>query len=887
MADSSTQQYKSIYFSSVSDNQKGRTITIAFSDDERDSYNQIKNLSSPHIREIVGIKDYESLVEYSQKESRSTNNFIKYKIQCNLNKYKREIASKDITFVGSKQIPFQRWYPYIEGYSPDFIYSLLDNYKINESSIVYDPFVGTGTTLFACDNRNIKTIYSEVNPLLQFLIDTKKSVLDLLPIKRLYLVDQLKLHKEKINHSLKDCSESNDLKISFQLLFGDSKYFDDKNFSVVLKIKSYIEKVKLENEMVADLLTTAVLSSLLLASRLKKAGDVRFKNERELKKERVDFLNFFSKKLDQMAEDIQQVDLILKEKHEFLVSNAKFLERMPYNKIDAVITSPPYLNGTNYFRNTKIELWFLGYIKEKNDLRTLRDAALTSAINDVKKRELEVESIQEASPLLKKTLDSLEKKQYDTRLSLMVLSYFEEMFIVFSGLQKHLTPGAKILVDIGDSIFAGVHVATDDILIEVLHHLGYRFDEKVVLRKRRSRNKAILSQVLLVFTHKKNKVNKTKEAKPDFQKQWNIFKKDLPHQIHPFSKRNWGHRNHSICSYQGKLKPSIAHNLVKTFVPQGGKLLDPFSGVGTIPFEGALNGIKSYAIDISKPAYYISSAKLGILNFDECQKYIRQIEDFISKNHPTELELSETKSFGYNKKLQDYYEEKTLGEIILARRFIRNNPPTNSSEMAVVSSLLHILHGNRPYALSRRSHPIVPYAPSGEFEYRRLIPRLKKKVDLILKEGMPENFVEGRAFHQDILSVWPQEICDLDAIITSPPFFDSTRFYFSNWIRIWFSGWSSADFKQKVNSFVEEKQKINMGVYETVFRQSRERLKKDGVLVLHLGKSKKCDMAAELIKVAEKWFRVEDVFDESVAHCESHGIRDKGTVTSHQYVVLR
>jgi hypothetical protein len=46
-------------------------------------------------------------------------------------------------------------------------------------------------------------------------------------------------------------------------------------------------------------------------------------------------------------------------------------------------------------------------------------------------------------------------------------------------------------------------------------------------------------------------------------------------------------------------------------------------------------------------------------------------------------------------------------------------------------------------------------------------------------------------------------------------------------------------------------------------------------------------MAAALVKVAVRWFRVADLFSEQVEHCESHGIRDKGTVTAHQFLVLQ
>ena len=146
--------------------------------------------------------------------------------------------------------------------------------------------------------------------------------------------------------------------------------------------------------------------------------------------------------------------------------------------------------------------------------------------------------------------------------------------------------------------------------------------------------------------------------------------------------------------------------------------------------------------------------------------------------------------------------------------------------MLVVSSLLHILHGNRPYALSRRSHPIVPYAPQGEFIYKNLIKNLTEKVERALQVELPLNFIPGKIYNQDSTSLWPQEINNLDAVITSPPFFDSTRFYLANWIRIWFSGWSEKDFKYQINSYIEEKQKKDFAVYESIFRQSRERLKR-------------------------------------------------------------
>lgn len=250
---------------------------------------------------------------------------------------------------------------------------------------------------------------------------------------------------------------------------------------------------------------------------------------------------------------------------------------------------------------------------------------------------------------------------------------------------------------------------------------------------------------------------------------WRSFKYNLPHQQLPFSKKNWGNINHSLCSYQGKLKPAIAHHLVMTFVPENGVIFDPFSGVGTIPFEAALNGRYSFGMDISSMAYYISQAKTGYSSLEKARNYISALQTHITKGHVSILDIRNQGDFGLNKTLKEYYHPDTFKEILLARNFFLTYPPQNASEMIVMASMLHILHGNRPYALSRQSHPITPYAPTGDFVYKNVIEKLTEKVLKAFSVHLPPNFISGKIFLQDSTTTWPDEICHLDAIITSPP----------------------------------------------------------------------------------------------------------------------
>lgn len=367
---------------------------------------------------------------------------------------------------------------------------------------------------------------------------------------------------------------------------------------------------------------------------------------------------------------------------------------------------------------------------------------------------------------------------------------------------------------------------------------------------------------------------------------WRTYITTLPHQSLPYSKKNWGNPIHSLCSYQGKLKPAIASHLVKIFVPDGGTVFDPFSGVGTIPFEAALNGRHSFGMDISPLAFTVSEAKVKRHSAELCDAYINNLASYISTNLLSDDYIESNQTFGFNKQLKDYYHEDTFKEILSARQFVSEHFPSNQDEALVVASLLHILHGNRPYALSRRSHPIVPYAPTGDYEYKNLIVKLREKVNRALAVETPSCFIDGSVFLRDSTQEWPDDINNLDAIITSPPFFDSTRFYLANWIRLWFMGWNTEEFKTEPEKYIDERQKVDFSIYESIFAQARERLKDGGYFVMHLGKSKKCDMGEVLKHICGRWFPEAKLYNESVVECEKFGIKDIGTVTSHQYLIM-
>ncbi|WP_447636915.1 DNA methyltransferase [Flavobacterium microcysteis] len=363
------------------------------------------------------------------------------------------------------------------------------------------------------------------------------------------------------------------------------------------------------------------------------------------------------------------------------------------------------------------------------------------------------------------------------------------------------------------------------------------------------------------------------------------FLMELPFKEFPYSKRNWGDPLHSLCSFSGKLKPSLAHHLINKFTSEGEKVFDFFSGSGTVPFEASRQSRISFGLDINPIAVAISKGKIGIPNEVDCMNILLDLRNHIENFIPEPATIEKAKFFGFNKTLIEYYHENTLIEILKARDFFKNYPNKNDSYYLILGSLLHILHGNRPYALSRRSHPITPYAPTGEYEYKNLCEKLSDKVFKGLKSVKNESFNRGNIYKGDIMDNWDEEIKDINAIISSPPFFESTKFYLTNWIRSWFMGWETEDFEKEKDTFIETRQRKSFELYNDIFIQAKQRLTTDGIMILHLGKSDKKDMGEVLLPIAKKYFNSAKLYNEDVSMVENHGMTDKGSVNVHQYIL--
>ena len=772
------------------------------------------------------------------------------------------------TFKLNKGEAIHRWYAYLEGYSSCLIEGLINELGTEQIHSIYDPFCGTGTTALVASKHGISSYYSETNPFMRTVIEAKIN-----SVKRLRESTIGSNGLKEFLSVIESFEYASDA--SAVTWDGFEKYYEPEVLNKILQLRALVDSiVDVDTRQIASIV---LASCLVRASKMTRQGDLRFAKSSEKTTADRDIVANYIQKIKEAISDIDSGDCPTLAETKCLSEDARNIVGDSF--IDCVITSPPYLNGTNYVRNTKLELKYAGFVMSEADLPAYHSKGIIAGINNVSKRK----DSYEAPACVKPYLDELEPVSYDNRIPLMIAGYFCDMEKVIEKLTQVMTDKGFFIMDIGDSQFAGVHIPTHQILSMICSSHGFEKYGEEILRERRSKNGMILTQRLLKFRLNKSE-NKT------FARLGAEFVRDLPYRASPFSGRNWGHAWHSLCSYHGKLKPAIAHFLIERFTEPGDIVLDPLCGVGTIPLEACLQGRVGIGNDLSELAYVVTKAKLEKPTMTNCLQVISDLKKYIDKNLEQPFitnDILRYKAFGFNGRIADYFHPNTYREILCARRYFTERIHSiTAPEAMVFSCLLHVLHGNRPYALSRNSHPLTPYSPKGEFVYKNAIEHILEKLKLSYGKGSFDRFIQGKAIYGDYNALTDYSY-SVDTIICSPPFANSFRFYMQNWMRLWMCGWEADDYKKAETVFLDQRQTKDFDVYLSFFEMCAAVTKPNGRVILHLGKTEKIDMADELSKRAAPMFS--EIFRgyENVETIEKHGIKDKGTTVEHQFLFLQ
>jgi hypothetical protein len=393
------------------------------------------------------------------------------------------------TFRETRRRPVHRWYSYVEGFSADYIVATLDNLASDRASI-YDPFGGTGTALVEAARRRIPSFYAEANPFMAFVVDAKVNAGRWAARNKTLARSALVEFRDAVLDARFTQAASRTDVSAYHAAFPKRGFFEEGHLQQLVHALQLAEAVGASQPRAGQLATLACASNIVASSNMTRRADLRRRKPGEYKMRKVDVPGGIAGAVNDILADLDSLTGSQPPTTQ-VASDCRTLPATYRSRFDLAVTSPPYLNGTNYIRNTKLELVLLGFIRAESQLGSLRDAGVRGGITQaatsrgITHRIASVETIAER----------LDACAPDKRIPHMVRAYFSDMREVMGSVHASLKTGGCFILDIGDSKFYDVHVPTDRLLAEIAQEFGFVVERDAVIARRHSRDRTPLVQV--------------------------------------------------------------------------------------------------------------------------------------------------------------------------------------------------------------------------------------------------------------------------------------------------------------------------------------------------------------------------------------------------------
>ena len=383
------------------------------------------------------------------------------------------------------------WYRFVLSFPPHLVQTYIDRFGLDSSNTVLDPFCGTGTTLVECKKLRIASVGLEPNPMAHFASAVKVDW-DVEP-------SELETYAQEVAGSARLVIEEGDVDqwAGLPLLAGNG---DSQGRLRALApeqsrllLKDSISPLPLHKTLVLlEAIDGHGNSRLQRYGRLalgkalvQRIGNLKFGPEVGIGqiKEDAPVIETWADGLRTMASDLRSVASLNHVHAEAIKADARKADQiLAPESIDAVITSPPYPNEKDYTRTTRLESVILGLIRDRQELRSLKQNLVRSNTRGVYKADTDDQVVAD-HPVIRNIADRIEQR----RIELGKTSGFERLYprvtrLYFGGMARHLEnlrpalrPGAKLAYVVGDQAsYLRVMIRTGQILADLAQSLGYR-----------------------------------------------------------------------------------------------------------------------------------------------------------------------------------------------------------------------------------------------------------------------------------------------------------------------------------------------------------------------------------------------------------------------------
>ena len=395
------------------------------------------------------------------------------------------------------------WYRFVLSFPPHLVQNYLDRFGVGPGDTVLDPFCGTGTTLVECKKRGVGSAGLESNPIAHFASAVK--------VEWLTGGESLAAEAEQVAQAATkalanaqvECAGNARLREAdgTPSLFNEGVAANgaDANLRCLepeqmkLLLKDSISPLPLHKtltllEAIDGCGSTPLrkYGRLALANALvQRIGNLKFGPEVGVGRIRGDapVVEAWLAGMKTIAHDLNQCRHHSAIASQVIKSDARQAgEALAPRSIDAVITSPPYPNEKDYTRTTRLESVVLGLVRNRAELRQLKQGLVRSNTRGVYVADTDDEAIA-GNQAIDRIAEAIEQRRielgktsgFERQYARVTRLYFGGMAQHFASLRKALKPGAKLAYVVGDQAsYLRVMIRTGQLLAEIAESLGYR-----------------------------------------------------------------------------------------------------------------------------------------------------------------------------------------------------------------------------------------------------------------------------------------------------------------------------------------------------------------------------------------------------------------------------
>ena len=385
---------------------------------------------------------------------------------------------RSVTFQVNKALPIHRWYSFSQGFSEPLVLDLIEELALRPSMTVLDPFAGAGTTLLTCKLSGLRSIGIEISPFLSWVTELK-----MYPWK----VDQIRSLLRLAEKASPLPGEPEGFVFQSYL----KKAYAPKVLAQLVGISRWIDQQEVSAHD-KSFLQFGLISILEEVSRIRKHGShYRYMHKTEnagLQKLNIQVINPNEDVMPQYREQLRQMLIDVETSHtlshdlqcQVICGDARNIP-IASSSIDAVITSPPYLNRNVYLAQQKAEMSFLQMVESYDAYRSLVRRTFRSHVE----ADFDQQELTSRFPEVRKILDTMSLTENNNpKIPHMIAGYFDDMDAVLRELSRVMKPGGVAAFVVGNSRWGGVVVPVDHILLMIAERHNFEPLKVLVTREK-------------------------------------------------------------------------------------------------------------------------------------------------------------------------------------------------------------------------------------------------------------------------------------------------------------------------------------------------------------------------------------------------------------------